>query len=205
VPVRNRIDALLDAEPPVKTAHSPRRIARSRPFWLGALAGLGVSAAAVALMLFAYLRTTSAPLVDELLAAHVRSLSADRLIAVVSSEQHTVKPWFAGRADVSPTVTDFGARGFSLEGGRVDELAGARSAVMVYRHGAHLVNVFSWPRQKLPLPRTSTRRGYHLLFWQIGDVAYCAVSDTRWSELATLEELMRAQAETEERRAPAAE
>jgi anti-sigma factor RsiW len=203
--LRNRIDALLDAEPSSEPLRSPPRVARSRPFWLGAFFGVAVSAAAAALVLFAYIPAASAPLVDELLTAHVRSLSADRLIAVVSSEQHTVKPWFAGRADVSPTVMDFGARGFPLEGGRVDELAGARSAVLVYRHGAHWVNVFSWPRTSLLLPHVSTRRGYHLLFWQDGDVAYCAVSDAGWNELEALENLMRAQAAADQRRAPARE
>jgi anti-sigma factor RsiW len=199
--LRTHIDALLDAEPVMVPRERPRAW-RSRNFWLGAFAGLGTSAAAAVLVLLLLIPAASAPLVDDLLAAHLHSLTGDHLIAVASSEQHTVKPWFAGRADVAPTVTDFGAQGFALAGGRVDELDGRRSAVMVYRHGAHVVNVFSWPANNLWRPRTTTRRGYRMLFWQIGDVAYGAVSDAGWSELASLEDLMRAQAAAEQRSAP---
>jgi len=200
--LRTHIDALLDAEPVMTVPRERLRVWRSRNFWLGAFAGLGTSAAAVALALLLLIPAMSAPLVDDLLAAHLHSLTGDHLIAVASGEQHTVKPWFAGRADVAPTVADFGAQGFALAGGRVDELDGRRSAVMVYRHGAHVVNVFSWPASNHWRPRTSTRRGYRMLFWQIGDVAYCAVSDAAWSELAALEHLMRAQAAAEQRSAP---
>jgi len=196
--LRARIDALLDSE----AAESRSRVWRARPFWWGAFAGLVTSAAAVLLFMFVLLPAASAPLVDELFAAHLRSLSGDHLISMISSDQHTVKPWFAGRADVSPTVADFAARGFPLAGGRVDELSGRRSAVMVYRHGAHVINVFAWPDDALALPHTTSRRGYRLLFWRIGDVAYCAVSDAAWSELGTLEDLVRAQAAAEQRSAP---
>lgn len=203
--LRARIDALLDAEQADAAARVKPRAWRSRPFWFGAFAGLATSAMAVALFLFVYLPAASAPLVDDLLAAHLQSLKGDHLIAMVSREQHTVKPWFAGRADVSPTVGDFAARGFSLAGGRVDELSGRRSAVMVYRRGAHIVNVFAWPEEQLPLPRTTSRRGYRMLFWKIGDVAYCAVSDAQWSELTALKDLVRSRAASEQLAAPAAE
>ena len=200
--LRARIDSALDAEAVTAMPRTRLRSWRSPAFWSGAFAGLGASAAAVLLVWFVLLPAASAPLVDELLTAHLHSLGDAHLISVASGDQHTVKPWFAGRADVAPTVTDFRAQGFTLAGGRVDELSGRRSAVMVYRHGAHVVNVFSWPRDQLSLPRTTTRQGYRLLFWQIDDVAYCAVSDTTWSELTSLESLVRTQAAAEQRSAP---
>ncbi|HEV7607994.1 MAG TPA: zf-HC2 domain-containing protein [Steroidobacteraceae bacterium] len=200
--LRARVDALLDEESVAVAPRARPRSWRSAAFWSGAFAGLGTAAAAAVLVLFVLVPAASAPLIDDLLAAHLHSLTGDHLISVISGEQHTVKPWFAGRADVSPTVSDFRANGFSLAGGRVDELSGRRAAVMVYRHGAHVVNVFSWPGDRLSLPGTTTRQGYHLLFWQVGDVAYCAISDSAWSELTALESLIRTQAAAEQRAAP---
>ncbi len=123
------------------------------------------------------------PLLDQLVSAHVRSLMPSHLIDVVSTDKHTVKPWFTGHADVSPAVADFEPQGYRLIGGRVDYLDHQRSAVVVYQHGAHVINVFSWAGNERALPNDVTRNGYHLAFWKAGDLEYCAVSDTGWDEL----------------------
>ena len=130
-------------------------------------------------------------LIDDLAAAHVRSLMASHLIDVSSTDQHTVKPWFAGQVDVSPVVADFAGPGYRLLGGRVDYYDGHRSAVVVYQHGHHFINVFSWKAGEHALPQDSTRSGYRLVFWKAGDLEYCAVADAGWGELAALERLLR--------------
>jgi anti-sigma factor RsiW len=122
---------------------------------------------------------------DTLVAAHVRSLMPSHLIDVESTDHHTVKPWFAGHADVSPVVADFTAEGFHLVGGRADYLDHQRAAVVVYQHGAHVINVFSWS-DSAAVARQATRGGYHMVFWKAGDLQYCAVSDTGWDELQRL-------------------
>jgi len=113
------------------------------------------------------------------------------LIDVASTDQHTVKPWFAGHADVSPVVADFAPQGYRLIGGRADYFDHQRAAVIVYQHGAHVINVFSWAKDKRSIPQNTTRDGYHLAFWQAGDLEYCAVSDTGWDELLRLVGLLR--------------
>jgi anti-sigma factor RsiW len=133
------------------------------------------------------------PLSNELVSAHVRSLMPAHLIDVVSTDKHTVKPWFAGHADVSPVVSDFESQGYRLIGGRADYIEHQRSAVVVYQHGAHVINVFTWAARGR-LPGNTTRSGYHLAFWQQGDIQYCAVSDTGWDELLGLVRLLREQA-----------
>ncbi len=133
------------------------------------------------------------PISNELVSAHVRSLMPDHLIDVVSTDKHTVKPWFAGHADVSPAVADFDAQGYKLIGGRADYIEHQRSAVVVYQHGKHFINVFTWAATGARLPSNTTRSGYHLAFWQQGDIQYCAVSDTGWDELLGLVRLMREQ------------
>ncbi len=147
-------------------------------------------AAALALLVFSPALTT--PLVDELVAAHVRSLMPSHLIDVVSTDQHTVKPWFAGHADVSPVVADFAAEGYRLVGGRADYFEQQRSAVVVYQHGAHVINVFSWATSRPALPKDSLRNGYRMVFWRAGNLDYCAVSDTGRDELLGLVRLLQA-------------
>jgi anti-sigma factor RsiW len=105
-----------------------------------------------------------------------------------------VKPWFAGRTDVSPVVADFAAQGYRLVGGRADTLDRQRMAVLVYEHGAHVINVFAFLPGREALPAEASRRGYHIECWRGGDLGYCAVSDAGWQELAGLKELLAEQA-----------
>ena len=191
--LRARIALALDREsaaedPPMAPG---RRYRRERSFWAGAFGGVGATALAAGLAMFLLVPRLANPLTDELVNAHVRSLMPAHLIDVVSTDRHTVKPWFAGHADVSPVVADFESQGYRLVGGRVDYLDHQRSAVVVYQHGAHVINVFSWAANGRTLPGNATRSGYHLVFWKSGDLAYCAISDTALDELDGLVRLLR--------------
>ncbi len=197
--LRAKIALALDRE---SAAEVPRPLAQVPPmapgrrrrlpsFWAGALGGVGATALAACLAMFVVLPRFANPLTDELVNAHVRSLMPAHLIDVVSTDRHTVKPWFAGHADVSPVVADFESQGYRLVGGRVDYLDHQRSAVVVYQHGAHVINVFSWAANGRALPANATRSGYHLVFWKSGDLAYCAISDTALDELDGLVRLLR--------------
>lgn len=192
--LRTQIMRALDLEAaPARPVHqaTARGYWRLRSFWAGALGGVTIATAAAALAWFVLMPSFTSPVVDELLHAHVNSLMSSHLIDVVSTDRHTVKPWFAGHAEVSPAVADFAAQGYRLAGGRVDTLRHQRAAVVVYRHGAHVINVFCWATSGGPVPRNATRNGYHLAFWSSGDLSYAAVSDTGWDELAELEGLLK--------------
>jgi anti-sigma factor RsiW len=184
------------ATPPLRSRSfaPPRSQWRGRSFWTGAFSGIGGAAIAAAVAFFLVIPGMVSPLTNDLVGAHVRSLMPDHLIDVVSTDRHTVKPWFAGHADVSPVVADFDSQGYRLIGGRADYIDHQRSAVVVYRHGAHVINVFTWSSTDRRNPSNTTRNGYHLAFWQEGDIQYCAVSDTGWDELLGLVRLIRAQA-----------
>jgi anti-sigma factor RsiW len=196
MPLRSGIERLLDQED--RARRQPRALWRLRPFWLGAFSGLGGAAlaAAAAWML---LLPLSGPLLDGLVAAHVRSLMSGHLTDVVSTDRHTVKPWFAGHADVSPVVADFAGQGYRLIGGRADYLDHQRTAVLVYQHGAHVINVFSWAADRHTLPQRSSRDGFHILSWRAGDLQYCAVSDAGWEELGSLAGLLQSLARADSR------
>jgi anti-sigma factor RsiW len=167
------------------------RKAPPRGFWIGMCSGVGISAVAAAIAFLVVIPLFNHELVGAIVADHSRSLLSAHLIEVVSTDQHTVKPWFAGRTDVSPVVVDFASQGYRLVGGRIDTLERRRVPVVVYQHGAHFINVFTWAAQSADLPADTTRNGYHLAFWRVGNLTYCAISDTGWNELNVLVTLLR--------------
>lgn len=168
-----------------------RRLLNDRHFWWGIAGGFTPAAIAAALVLSLTSPAPSDQMDADLVNAHLRSLVSDHLYDVKSTDQHTVKPWFEGHADVSPPAVDFPQPDFRLVGGRVDYVDGHRSAVVVYRHGAHIINVFSWPENAGVPPQLTTHNGYHIACWQSGDLESCAVSDTAVDELLALTRLLK--------------
>ncbi len=193
--LRARVLAALEREaaaPPAQQAPArhPRPPAAAGRFWLGAASGAAAAAVlAVAILLGSGAWTRHGTL-EQLARDHVRALSGGPLIEVASTDRHTVKPWFAGRADVSPPVADFAADGYALLGGRTAPLAGQRAAVTVYRHGRHLIEVYSWLGSDVTRADEVTRRGYHIRCWQHADLSSCAISDAGSDELQGLEKLL---------------
>jgi anti-sigma factor RsiW len=165
--LRARISTALGREVP------PSR----RGFWMGAASGVGVSALAAGFALLALLPPSAATISQSIVEAHTAALTGGKTIMVASSSHHTVKPWLAAHAGISPPVTDFADRGFVLTGGRTDDVAGSRAAVAVYRHGNHQVDLFAWPDRGARLPPSGMVRGFRTAFWKIGDLDYAAVSD----------------------------
>jgi anti-sigma factor RsiW len=116
------------------------------------------------------------------------------LIDVASTNQHTVKPWFNGRLDLSPAVPNLDTAGFPLLGGRLDYVQGRPVAVVVYGRRQHVINVYSWPEPAPGSPRLGAfdERGYHLLEWRTGDLDVWAVSDLNRAELQRFADAFRA-------------
>jgi len=131
--------------------------------------------------------------VDEAIDAHVRSLATPgRLMDVTSTDRHTVKPWFIGKVDLAPPVDDYASAGFPLAGGRLDYLDGRPAAALVYRHSAHVVNVFvsNAKASADQPPATSMRRGYAVARWTKGGLAYTAVGDVAPADMQSLVEML---------------
>jgi len=166
---------------------SPVPIRRwSKAAWAGSATAMAASVA-----LFMLLPTHQDQLQRDVVGAHVRSLMAGHLIDVESSDKHTVKPWFNGRIDVSPTVPDLTEQGIALLGGRLDYIDERTAAALVYQSRKHLINVFTWAENTSPdrsLERTS-RNGYTVLTWVKSGIAYAVVSDLNPDELAEFQRL----------------
>jgi mycothiol system anti-sigma-R factor len=129
---------------------------------------------------------------SEIIDSHLRSLLADHLTDVQSSDKHTVKPWFAGRTELSPPGVDLAAEGFPLIGGRLDLIAGKPVPALVYRAGKHIINVFVLPVGLGDRGETVAHRGYTLRHWDEGDLGYWAVSDAAPDEFTKFEHAFRA-------------
>lgn len=170
-------------------AEAARPLARpQRRRWIEALAlyTAGALSAWVAASALLVLRPPDT-LTQQVTASHLRSLQANHLTDVPSSSHHVVKPWFAGRLDFSPPVADLAAEGYPLVGGRLDDLDGRPVAALVYRHDAHVINLFVWPQTAPAVadsaPQATVERGYRVLRWNAGGMQAWAVSDMDEQEL----------------------
>lgn len=162
--------------------------------WLSAGAAVAV-VVMLAWMLTAVLTRPSADdrVAQEIIAAHVRSLMAEHLTDVASSDQHTVKPWFNGRLDFSPSVKDWTERGFPLVGGRLDYINNRAVAALVYRRRQHLINLFIWPtatNAESKITQPVTHQGYQLLRWTARGMTYWVISDLNRDELQEFVQLV---------------
>jgi anti-sigma factor RsiW len=159
---------------------------------------VGVGLAVVLLMAFVMWRAMPGlrPSGDELLAQeivsnHVRSLQLDNHRAdVISSDQHTVKPWFDGKLDFAPPVKDFSNQGFPLIGGRLEYLNNRAVAALIYQRQKHFINLYIWPAEQSRAEQRKDagevpgkRQGYNLLHWTNAGMNYWAISDLNGVEL----------------------
>jgi anti-sigma factor RsiW len=156
------------------------------------------AACAAAIFGFAISQMTRAArtdaIVDQVVANHVRSLLASQLVDVVSSDQHTVKPWFDGKIDFAPEVRDLAANSFPLVGGRLDYVDGKTVAALVYQRNKHPINLFITPAptSRSTSPTAASRRGYNVFSWTNNGMKYWAISDLNRGELSEFSELVRA-------------
>ena len=149
---------------------------------VGALAGVGLTV----LVMGGQNNPTMA-----VIGSHIRSMQADHLTDVLTSDQHTVKPWLSARLDVSPPVLELKDAGFPLVGGRQDYVEGHPTAVVVYRHAKHVINLFAWASSGQDEAfREETRQGFNVITWRHGGITYYAVSDVEADQLALFAKLV---------------
>ena len=180
-----RVHAALAESVPaeIRTRTLPRRR------WIQ-LGGIAASLAFLAVLTWLLGPVLSRPRPNDLLTRdivsdHVRSLMANHLTDVLSSDQHTVKPWFRGKLDFSPQVKDLSKQGFTLVGGRLDYIQDKPVSALVYQRRQHVINLFVWPstQEGDQGVKKIASRGYNLMNWVKSGMVYWAVSDLNDREL----------------------
>lgn len=177
--LRSRIEASL----PQPQRRQPTRRALLRGFAMGSAASALAASGVVALVLR---QDDQQRILSEVVSAHLRSLQAGHLIDVVSTDQHTVKPWFSGKLDVAPPVIDLTAQGFTLVGGRLDYIDARAIAAVVYKRRQHVINLFVSQTASIEHrpPKTQTMQGFNCRRWGNRGLNFWAVSDLGADELA---------------------
>ena len=169
---------------PTAEAAAPRR--RRAPLALAMAAGF---AGALLLSSPAWLHLLRSnglgdPVVAQAISAHVRSLQGQHLMDVVSTDQHTVKPWFEGKLDFSPRVKELAGEGFPLIGGRLDAIDGHGVAALVYKRRLHVINLYQWPVDGGASAQAITQEhGYTVIRWSSDGMRYVAISDVNEGDL----------------------
>jgi anti-sigma factor RsiW len=174
--LRRRIEASLPQ------TQVPTRRAVLRGFAMGS----AVSAIAATGLVAIVLRSDDQQrIMSEVVSAHLRSLQAGHLTDVLSTDQHTVKPWFSGKLDVAPPVVDLTAQGFTLIGGRLDYVDTRPIGAIVYRRRSHVINLFvaQTARAERHAAQMETIQGFNIRHWSERGLNYWAVSDLAKDEL----------------------
>jgi anti-sigma factor RsiW len=175
--LRRRIEASL---PQTKM---PNRRSVLRGFAMGSAASAIAATGLVAIILRS---DDEARIQSEVVSAHLRSLQAGHLTDVLSTDQHTVKPWFNGKIDVAPPVIDLTAQGFTLIGGRLDYVDTRPIGAIVYKRRSHVINLFvaQTASTERRAAKTETLQGFNIRHWSERGLNYWAVSDIAKDELA---------------------
>ena len=178
--LRRRIEAALPS-PPTRL-HAAGRRGVLRGFMMGAALSTAMAASLVVAVIGP---DGDQRVLGDVVSAHVRSLQADHLTDVQTSDQHTVKPWFNGKLDISPPVVDLTAQGFRLIGGRMDYVDSKAVASIVYRRRAHVINLFVAQAAGLgdQKAKLETMQGFNIERWSARGLDFFAISDLNAEEL----------------------
>ena len=168
----------------------PARPERWKWFAMAASVALAVSLGANVYLSRSNRAENFSLLARDVMSDHVRSMLSNHAIDVVSSDRHTVKPWFSDKLDFSPDVRDLAGQGYPLAGGRVDYLDGRPVAALVFHRAKHTIDLFTWP-SGTQMGDAVSRNGLNVVAWTKNGMAYWAVSDVNADELNRFARLYR--------------
>lgn len=160
---------------------APRRIRRRRDTpWLL----LAASIAVVAVLSTMYLRSRDAA--RELIDMHTTIVASAQPVDVISTDRHTVKPWFEGRVPFAVDVPDLSKTPFRVAGGRVVFWRGQPGAYLLVTKGSHKISVFVFSAGEVP--RIAGAPQMTIVTWRRNGLAYTAIADIPKAELEALKE-----------------
>jgi anti-sigma factor RsiW len=140
-------------------------------------------------------RATRERVYSELADLHVATLASATPVDVVSSDKHTVKPWFQGRIPFTFNLPELQGSEFTLVGGRVAYLEQTPGAHLIYQARKHEISVFIFPERAKEMPSMSPGPVNALSFntesWTQNGLRYFVVGDASAGDIAALSKLLR--------------
>ena len=168
------------------------------PAWVWRL--LAAPAAAVVILAFAatfFVHRENSPrarVYSELADLHVAALASPNPVDVVSSDRHTVKPWFQGKLPFSFNLPELQGTEFSLVGGRIAYLEQSPGAELIYQWRKHMISVFIFQRRAESMGDSGAVRANTFNFESFAHdgLEYSVVGDVNGDQIRQLGDLLRA-------------
>jgi len=181
----------------IQRSIAPHQPARWSRFWFPAFA------TAVVLLIAGMVsigvnrgRSSDLQLMSELADLHVATLASSNPVDVVSTDRHTVKPWFAGKIPFTFNLPELQDSPFTLLGGKVSYLNQSPGAELIFRVRQHQISVFIFQEQALGKTRTDdavqTALSFNVRSWSHNGLHYFVIGDASPQDLDKLSELIKA-------------
>ncbi len=127
--------------------------------------------------------------VAELLDLHVATLASANPVDVVSTDRHTVKPWFQGKLPFTFNIPELGASPFKLLGGKLVYFHHSPGAQLLFTLGKHQLSVFILQDQPLIAAASTREKGFTVEAWSQSGLRYVVISDANPADVHALEQL----------------
>jgi anti-sigma factor RsiW len=135
-------------------------------------------------------------LMSELADLHVATLASSNPVDVVSTDRHTVKPWFAGKIPFTFNLPELQDSPFVLVGAKVSYLNQSPGAELIFRVRQHQISVFIFQERALGTMRPDNAVQSALSFtvrsWSHNGLHYFVIGDASAQDLDKLSELLKA-------------
>ena len=131
-------------------------------------------------------------IVSELADLHVSALASATPVDVISSDRHTVKPWFEGKIPFTFNLPELQGTSFELLGGRVSYLEQSPGAELDLKTRKHQISVFIFQDRAVPagISANADARSFHIENWKQGELRYFAIGDVGTDDLRGLRDLL---------------
>lgn len=176
----------------IEKSLAPRRKLPEIRLWLPILAT--AVAVLIAGSLFLTVGKGQQQVIGELVDQHVATLASANPVDVVSTDRHTVKPWFAGKIPFTFNLPELEGSPFVLVGGRVSYLKQSPGAELIFRVRQHQISVFIFQDRAAPgeNERANTALSFQVRSWSHNGLRYFVIGDAGPQDLDKLSELMKA-------------
>ena len=165
--------------------------------WMLAMAATVILVAGTLTSTYLGNRSSRDHVFSEIADLHVETLASSSPVDVISTDRHTVKPWFQGKIPFAFDLPELNNSGFSLLGGRMTYLDQTPGAHLIYDVRKHHISVFVFQERSLParLKQNSVspkKLSFNMETWSQGGLRYFVIGDASAADIDSLAKLFKA-------------